>query len=297
MPTHHHHHNRHYHLNSDFERYGNHNIPDIDICKIKSMNDMITAPDGSPIDLPDTSRVAWHVSAGMDFRSLVFFTKGYLSSHPNTQGINLPSVHIFTCLSAHEKQLLTILESDNKELFRDKKTRICIKKYQLLRLHDAIQSLLTDPYPYSDSGIDGVFTELNAHGFLAEVEIQCLQSDYRETVKLIYLFTENIKTLTSFVCMELVNVQNIIALNEGLAFGGCKKSIITHIFEPPYYDLLRSHGFSPEIFVIKSEGQANGSFKKAIENGYIQSQIHPVSYLYFRYYATVHKVQFPKKHL
>lgn len=195
------------------------------------ITDLIKGLDNQPIDIPDTTAVCLHVSAGLDFRSLVYYSDGYLSSHKEVENLTRPTCHIYTCLPVknEEQGLMDILTSDDKLLFEDDRTRIRIKSHQMITVTDPrLWSNISRRYCHIKRG--EVFAGEGADGFVAEVELVDIKSGYTEMVSLIYLLTENHATY-HYLTQLGVGIKNIVATCEGLAFGGCGMTIFASVCE------------------------------------------------------------------
>lgn len=182
--------------------------------------------DGFPDDL---GSVVWHPSAGVDFSPLVAFSRGYLESKQAFRELSPATFHVMTCLGWDESHLMALLESKDRILFEDHLTRIHLVDHQLVELFD--DSLWRRPSKrnYHHRPRIGLFRENHSDGFLATVELTCKRTGYRERVPVLYLLAENIATYKTFVRGGDFQVRHIKATCEGLAFGGCGRSLIDHL--------------------------------------------------------------------
>lgn len=177
----------------------------------------------------DFSSVVWHPSAGHDFSPLVAYARGYLEGKEALSDLTPATLHIMTCLAACEEQLMTLLKSEERVLFEDHRTRMRIVDYQMLELRNEGLWRRPSPRHFNHSGRETLFREHSSDGFMAWVEIFCKDTGYREEVPLLYLLGENIATYKEFVRSGLFQIRHIKATCEGLAFGGCRRSLIDYI--------------------------------------------------------------------
>ena len=211
------------------------------------VSDLIKGVDNEAIDIPDTTAVCLHASAGLDFRSLVYYSDGYLTSHKEVGNLTRPTCHTYTCLplEADEKELLDILKSDGKLLFEDDRTRVRIKDYQMITVTDPrLWSKVSRLLCHIKRG--KIFAGLGADGFVAEVELVDIKSGYTEMVSLIYLLTENHATY-QYLTQLGVGIKHVVGTCEGLSFGCCGMTIFATVCE----DLAEGL----ETVVIPEKGQ------------------------------------------
>lgn len=185
-----------------------------------------------PSPLPtDFQSVVWHPSAGSDFSPLIVYSRGYLKRKNALTDLTPATLHVMTCMGYCEEPLLECLDDESKILFEDARTRIEITEYQMLELK--IEKLWKSPSPqhFNLSERENLFRERKADGFIAQVKMTSKESGYQESVPLLYLFSENIATYRHFVATGLFKVRHIKAFCEGLACGGCSRSLVTEICE------------------------------------------------------------------
>lgn len=185
-----------------------------------------------PGTLPtDLNSVAWHPSAGHDFSPLVAYSKGYLCGKEALSDLTPATLHIMTCLACCEEELMEILESEERVLFEDGRTHMRIVNYQMLELKNEDLWRRPSRRNFNLSGREEVFRQQKSDGFIAQVEIRCKETGYCERVPMLYLLGENIATYHTFIQSGLFKVRHIKATCEGLAFGGCSRSLIDFICE------------------------------------------------------------------
>lgn len=206
-----------------------------DLSRSHSLQDYLRTPDDRPIPIEGHDNVAWHVSAGQDYTPIVTWAKGYAPSWKDQYPVPTPGLHIFTCLNDDdEAQLMAILKSREKILCTHRNTQISIIDYELVRFGDAVP--LTHNKRHADFGRGETFSQENADGFYASVLITDLEAGYEERTRLLYLFSENIVTFDYFIERGWVTVRFLAASCEGLAFGGCRRSIFNFLEEMRCYE-------------------------------------------------------------
>ncbi len=185
-----------------------------------------------PGDLPsDFSSVVWHPSAGKDFTPIVAYSKGYLGGQEALADLTPATLHVMTCLGGYEEPLMNYLKSEDRVLFEDHQTRVRIASYEMLELKNERLWSRPSRRNYNLGGRETIFSEQDSDGFIARVEILCKKTGYLEEVPVLYLLSENIATYEEFVRSGLFQVRHIKATCEGLAFGGCSRSLIDYICE------------------------------------------------------------------
>lgn len=185
-----------------------------------------------PGNLPSDFRsVVWHPSAGFDFSPLVVFSRAYVERKETLNDLTPATLHIMTCLGFCEERLWECLESPEKILFEDDRTLMRIASYDLLELKNAELWQSPSPRHYYLGERERVFRKPDSDGFVAQVEIHCKVSGYCESAPLLYLLSENIATYEHFIQSRLFQVRHIKAVCEGLAFGGCLRSLTDFIGE------------------------------------------------------------------
>lgn len=240
------------------------------------LNQFLVSPAGAPLpqnSLPDLSCVAWHASAGTDLRPLVIYSDGYLSNLAEEVGITRPKAHVFTCMGGGaEEKWLRLLKSDGGVIYDDGRTRIRVKNYQFLRMLEPYRRLLVKGRPFCDMDREDHFAAMNADGFTAEIEILDPRSGYKENTSLLYLFSENIKTYVFMVSRSLVRTSHLYIPCEGLAMGGCRKSISDVVFaqNPELYGLSGSH--YPETVTLSESSSAAFPIKELIRTGKVKAE-------------------------
>ena len=207
----------------------------------------------SPAHLPrHQPKVCWYASAGHDFRPLVFFSEAYRKQHLGHLRIRRPELFIYTCLSgdgAGLKQLATGLT-----LFEDGRSRITLVQKTPLRIDRSRLSYRIDPdYIYSP---EDPLQELDHDAALLEVKVESLTKGTAETFAVLYLAMENINCFEELLSTGLFNVQYLCTTREGVGMGGCKKSVLEHIyaegrlspknFDPPF--VITWEDYTDELF-------------------------------------------------
>jgi hypothetical protein len=136
---------------------------------------------------------------------------------------------------------MNYLKSEDRVLFEDHQTRVRIVNFQMLELKNEYLWSRPSRRNYHLGGRETIFSEQDSDGFIARVEILCKKTGHLEEVPVLYLLSENIATYEEFVRSGLFQVRHIKATCEGLAFGGCSRSLIDYICESQWgLDTLES---------------------------------------------------------
>jgi hypothetical protein len=186
--------------------------------KKTSVSELLRLHDATELKLPKFDNVVWHVSAGMDWRPLIFFSGKQMNKWNPEQQLSRPTLHINTCLNGDEElKLLDLLESD-EPVFDDGLSQIFFETYSYVSLNDS--RLARSRQGFCDFGRGSIFKEYHADGFLVNIKLVDLRTGYIEHTQLLYLLAENIQTFRRFVTDGEVKVKHLVATCEGLAFGG-----------------------------------------------------------------------------
>lgn len=197
--------------------------------KVTSLSDFFKVDPGNlPTDL---SSVVWHPSAGVDFSPIVAYSKGYLGTKEALADLTPATLHVMTCLGMCEEQLMKRLQSEDRILFEDERTRMRIADYEMLALKNECLWRRPSRRNFNLNGRETLFREQESDGISARVEILCKETRYLERVPVLYLFSENIATYEEFVRSGLFKIRHVKAVCEGLAFGGCSRSLIDYLCE------------------------------------------------------------------
>jgi hypothetical protein len=196
---------------------------------VNSINDFFKEPLKKPPN--DFSSVVWHPSAGMDWRPFVFWSKGYLERKANFSGLTPATLHVMTTMGVYEEQLMEFLESDDRIAWQDDRTMIRLVEFEYVALvnEDLWRRPSRRHYNLRRRDNEDVFRQRGADGFSGLIEIVDKESGYVERIPMLYLLSENIATYEHFVSSGFFRVRHVPAICEGLAFGGCGRSLIDYL--------------------------------------------------------------------
>ena len=224
---------------------------------MKSWADWFLPAHGTRLALPTRlprhqPTVCWYPSSGHDFRPLVFFSDAYRKQHLGHLRMPRPELFIYSCLSGGGpglKQLaagLTLFEDGRSRITLVQQTPLCIDRTRL--------SYRIDPdYIYSP---EDPLRDLDHDAALLEVKVESLTKGTAETFDVLYLAMENINCFEELLSTGLFKVQYLCTTREGVGMGGCKKSVLQHIyaegrlspknFDPPF--VITWEDYTDELF-------------------------------------------------
>ena len=202
--------------------------------------------------LPLTPKVFWYVSAGLDFRSLVFLTDYNIHKLKTNykREFTKPDLFVFNGLGAEVRDLRKKL-SNNKEtvLYNDANTTIIGRNYKVLGLNKS-----KEQYVYNPSYLDMNNLKFPLEGkeaFYFDVEIIGKNAHhYNETQKVLYIEHENIDVFEKIILKNYFDVEYLCSTREGVHGGGCRKSIINHIYEDASPSFYSDYGFRPKFNIL-----------------------------------------------
>lgn len=174
----------------------------------------------------DFSSVLWHPSAGVDWSAFVFYSKGYLARKESYQELTPATFHVMTNLGGYADELMAILESEDRQCFNDGRTRLRIAEFEHVQLKDQDLWRRASRGNYYGRKRDDVFLERGSDGILAVMEMTCLETGYVERVPFLYLWVENHNGYEYLMRSGLFTVRHVKAVCEGLAFGGCRRTLL-----------------------------------------------------------------------
>lgn len=246
------------------------------------------------IHFPRTDRTLFHVSAGLDCRPLVYFSKGFQSGRGGD--LSTPDLVIQTCLGNILDELVKRIQ-EGTPLYEDQFTRVSLSNFEPLRRQRKIFGF----YDLKQRRRAASFRErpVQRYGFdafFSEVLIEDKRTGYGEKIPLLYLFSENIGTLEALSIEGPVGISTLVATREGTAFGGCKKSIIDHIYRDHSPDCLQSRGFKPST-VVTFQDVTHDWFCRGLQTAGIKRIPSPVDYLpengRFSSKANIQRLEYP----
>ena len=213
-------------------------------------------------DLPEKPNIFWYVSAGDDFRGPVFLSDHYINYMNTKHGkqFSRPDLFVFNCLGHETDNLHTRLRRhDNPRLFSDRRIRVTAKNFQMLTIKRSIQETLqvNPEYMYF---CEEYVARRRTIAFFFEVDIVGVSYagiHYEDTQKILYFAHENIDFFNNIILKNFFNVEYLCATREGCGMGGCRKSIVEHIYkdgDPLFYS---ERGFRPAFNVLFNDFTAD----------------------------------------
>jgi len=169
-------------------------------------------------------KVCWYVSAGNDFRPLVFLSDAYRENRLKEHPIPRPDLFIYSCLGNDGLHSLKA----GMTVFQDKRTSIKILSLQPLRLDRGKVTYLINPDFVR--GVNDPLLDSNYDAALMQVEVNSLTLGTSDRFPVLYLAMENINCFEELMSKGFFDVQFLSATREGLGFGGCGKSILRHVY-------------------------------------------------------------------
>ena len=180
-------------------------------------------PAGLPAVRP---RACWYVSAGRDFRPLVFFSDAYRQHRLAHLDLPRPQLFVYSCLSPGGEGLFGLVAGAT--LYRDPRTEITLAALQPLRIdRDQVVCRINPAH------VHFVQDPLPEHGYdaaLLEVEVRSLTLGTCDRFPVLYLAMENLNCFDALMSRGPFDVDCLCATREGLGMGGCGKSIFSHVY-------------------------------------------------------------------
>jgi len=206
-------------------------LPSIPALPAQSWASLFTCPDGSRPAIPPGLRVrhpkvCWYVSAGHDFRPLVYFSKVYRSVRLPHLHLPGPRLFVYSCLGGGEDGLHEL--HTGQVLFHDGRSKLTLLSRQPLRLDRQQVDYRIDPR-FVHFGEDPLLKH-DHDAALLEVEVRSLTLGTCERMWVLYLAMENLNCFDALMSRGFFEVTSLCATREGVGFGGCGKSIIKHVF-------------------------------------------------------------------
>lgn len=242
--------------------------------------------------LPAHPKAFWYVSAGRDFHGPVFLTDDRIQQVQRHEGrlFEKPDLFVFSCVGQEVNELRELLARQNGGvLFKDDRTTIVGENHQRLTVlppFNADQELNPEHinHDHADGFLGDAFyfeARITGHGYQ--------NAPYEETQKLLYFNYENIDFFRKIILHNLFDVRYLRATHEGAAWGGNRRSIITHIHDQE--DLYIGNGFMPG-YIILSEGVSSGqTLQDAFDSKRIIDLDRYTGYSLDR--SVIHKVGYP----
>jgi hypothetical protein len=193
-----------------------------------------------PVGLPRIRpKTFWYVSAGGDFRPLVFLSDAY-RQHRLAGLPPRPDLFVYSCLGADGLHSL----KTGMTVFKDKRTEITILSLQPLRIDRQKTA-----YRIDSAFVHGAEDPLLDHDYdsaILEVKIKSLSLGTSDNFPLLYLAMENLNCFDEVISKGWFDVTYLCTTREGLGFGGCGKSAIRHIYTE---GRIKGTGFNPRFLI------------------------------------------------
>ncbi|MBM73780.1 MAG: hypothetical protein CMK59_00150 [Proteobacteria bacterium] len=206
-------------------------------------------------------KVFWYASAGDDCRPLVFMHPEY---QKQTLNLSPPELFIFSCLPPQKTYGQDRIK-DNL-LYRDQHTEItCLKTEKMFINRNHVEYRINRDW--SRFGRDPRGKTHDA--VLALVEIKSNRCSPHNSLVL-YLHMENNNCFDSILSSGVFDLKYICATREGLALGGCGKSIMKHLYQDGEIVKAQKNNCDPKTVVL-SRGQAHRIFQSHINEHYVKA--------------------------
>lgn len=207
--------------------------------------------------LPKRPKVFWYVSAGEDFRGPTYLTNHNIEyeKRQHQRHFVKPELFIYNCIGEEPSCLIENLSKGETILYQDNLTEIKGSKFKSLTLASDLKLTVDEKY-IEKSRLSKKIDIYKAFYF----ELIITGKDYQETQKVLYFQNENINFYENVMKQPYFETIYLCATRQGTSFGGCKKSILTHIYkENQISDLIRSN-FKPKYII-----SFGNSFDKIVE--------------------------------
>lgn len=230
--------------------------------------------------LPLKPQTYWYVSAGTDFRGPVYLSDYNIDRQMKNHKRKLkkPDLYLFNCLGGEVKKLEEELKKskDDLILFEDDFTIIKAIQYiptkidrDRINYHISSECIernhVQDPLRYQEND-----------AFLLTIKIKSLSDNFEEEAKIIYLQMENINCFEEVILQNSFIIQYLCATREGMAWGNCKQSIITKIYNSENH--YENRGFDPD-YVITFDDFTNLDFlNRMAANGRKLKELAPLPF-------------------
>lgn len=198
-----------------------------------------------PVGLPRIRpKTFWYVSAGRDFRPLVFLSDAYRQHRLAGLSIKRPELFVYTCLGADGLHGLKA----GMTVYKDNRTEITILSLQPLQIDRGKVTYLINPdfVHFADDPL----LKHDHDAALMELEVKSLTLGTTDRFSLLYLAMENINCFEKVMANGWFDVQFLCTTREGLGFGGCGKSILSHVYEE---GRNLTHRFHPRFVITWSD--------------------------------------------
>ena len=198
-----------------------------------------------PVGLPRIRpKTFWYVSAGRDFRPLVFLSDAYRQHRLAGLSIPRPDLLVYSCLGADGLHCLKA----GMTVYKDKRTEITILSLQPMRIDRQKTAYRIDP-AFVHFAKDPLLTH-DHDAALMEVEVKSLTLRTSDRFPLLYMAMENINGFDEVMAKGWFDVTFLCATREGLGFGGCGKSILSHVYSE---GRNLTHRFHPRFVITWSD--------------------------------------------
>jgi len=166
----------------------------------------------------------WYVSAGNDWRPLVFLSDAYRENRLKEHSIPRPDLFVYSCLGDDGLHSLNA----GKVVFEDKRSEIKILSLHPLLIDRGKVTYLINPDFVRGASDPLLYSKYDAA--LMQIEVRSLTLGTSDRFPVLYLAMENLNCFDEVMSKGFFDVQTLCATREGLAFGGCGKSILRHVY-------------------------------------------------------------------
>ena len=211
-----------------------------------------------PVGLPRIHpKTCFYVSAGRDFRPLVFLSDAY-RQHRLAGLPPRPDLFVYSCLGADGLHGL----KTGMTVFKDKRTEITILSLHPLQIDRGKVTYLINP-DFVHFADDPLLNH-DHDAALMEVEVKSLNLGTTDRFPLLYLAMENLNCFDEVMSTGRFSVDYLCATREGLAMGACGKSILSHVYTE---GRNLTHRFHPR-FVITWGDYTDSLFRNGAKRYY-----------------------------
>ena len=192
-------------------------------------------------------RVFWYASAGHDFRPLVYVHPAFQKALAQRQqyssfSVPVPDLFVYSCLMPKGVKF-----TQGEILYQDNKTRIrCVLVQELYLNRRRVRYRIDRKKAHF--GRDPRRSN-RAEAQLLLVQVKSVIGMGEALYPVLYFEMENCNCFDEILTKSAFDVQYLCFTREGLAMGGCGKSVATHIFQEGRIDWARDRGFNPQYVV------------------------------------------------
>jgi len=225
-----------------------------------------------------STKILWYASAGYDFKPVNFLSQLNINRlQQEGKEFETPKLFVYSCLGPELKKFVENygISGNNFQIHDDDDSLIEAIEFIPLEI---IRGEIYCDYEIDHNYIDPIFGidplknhELNIDydAFFMKGQITHKKEGKREDFFILYLFQENSNFFREFIIKK--NFFEILWLctdREGCGLGGCKKSMITHIYVDGAPSCYQDNNFKPKYIIPFSDFTLD-QLRNANELGYI----------------------------